>query len=311
MTNELARVEAAIKVFDVLSGTFADSPDKIEEEYAHFLGTQEDTDLLNYYAKALDLSDANRIFIFNDFCRAYVKQLGTIMHVPWHAACFMEKCDAPSMWAYYGDNHKGVCLKYRTETDERGPYINLNTISGWNAAGSFRSMRKHHFKPVIYRADHATLNFFESLGAAPTPQINSQWYLGGDGEVSSLLIRDEEGRVAWRERYWEQYLISATTKTKTWEAEQEQRLVLYSMLSELSVDDRKLDYEFSALEAVIFGVRVMTEQKIAIIRVIEELCRKHGRKEFKFFQAYFSNNQNEVKFAEMRVIETILQEPQR
>lgn len=311
MAIELTRVEAAIKNFDACEKTFADAPEKIEAEYSLFLSTQEDTDLLNYYVNALDLSDANRIFIFNDFCPAYVRQLNTIMHVPWHAACFMEKCDAPSMWAYYGDNHKGICLKYRTEKDENGSYINLNTITGWNAQGSFRSMRKHHFKPVIYRPEHAALNFFESLGAAPTPQINSQWYVGDNGQISPLLIRDEEGRKAWREKYWEQYLISATTKTKTWEAEQEQRLVLYSMLSELSAEDRKLDYDFSALEAIIFGVRVMAEQKIAVIRVIEELCRKHGRKEFKFYQAYFSNNHNEVKFAEMRVIETILKEPQR
>ncbi|NIE82633.1 MULTISPECIES: DUF2971 domain-containing protein [unclassified Burkholderia] len=307
-TAELERIESAIKIFDVLEKTLANSPEKIEAEYSNFLSTQEDTDLLNYYANALDLNDANRIFIFNDFCSAYVRQLNTIMHVPWHAACFMEKCDAPSMWAYYGDNHKGICLKYRTEKDEHGPYINLNTIAGWNAQGSFRSMRKHHFKPVIYRAEHATLNFFESLGAVPTPKINAQWYKGENGQISSLLIRDEEGRKAWREKYWEQYLISATTKTKTWEAEQEQRLVLYSMLSDLSAEDRRLDYEFSALEAVIFGVRVTTEQKIAVIRVIEELCRKHGRREFKFFQAYFSSNQNEVKFTEMRVTETILKE---
>ncbi|WP_321867028.1 DUF2971 domain-containing protein [Paraburkholderia tropica] len=311
MTAELARVESAIKVFDAHERTFEGAPEKIEAEYLNFLREQEDIDLFNYYANTLDLSDANRIFIFNDFCPAYVRQLSTIMHVPWHAACFMEKCDAPSMWAYYGDNHKGICLKYRIKKDENGAYINLNTITGWNAQGSFRSMRKHHFKPVIYRAEHATLNFFESLGAAPSPQINSQWYRGENGQISSLLIRDEEGRKAWRDKYWAQYLISATTKTKTWEAEQEQRLVLYSMLSDLSSEDRKLDYEFSALEAVIFGVRVTTEQKIIVIRTIEELCRKHGRKDFKFYQAYFSNNQNEVKFGEMRVIETILNEPQR
>lgn len=305
---ELTRIEAAIKLFDAYERRFADAPEKIEEAYSHFLRRQEDTDLLNYYVKALDLTDANRIFIFNDFCIAYVRQLNTIMHVPWHAACFMEKCDAPSMWSYYGDNHKGICLKYRTEKDENGSYINLNTIAGWNADGSFRSMRKHYFKPVIYRAEHAVMNFFESLGAAPTPQINSQWYSGENGQISPLLIRDEEGRKAWREKYWQKYLISATTKTKTWEAEQEQRLVLYSMLSDLSTEDRKLDYEFSALEAIIFGVRVLAEQKIAVIRVIEELCRKHGRKEFKFYQAYFSNNRNEVKFAEMCVMETVLKE---
>jgi hypothetical protein len=304
---ELMRLRSAIEVFDIYEKTLAHSPGSIETEYANVLSKYQEVDLLNYYTEQIDFSDANRAFIFNDFCFAYVRRLGALMYPPWYAACFMESCEAPSMWAYYGDSHAGICLKFRTETDADGRFIKLNTITSYDMNGNRRTMRSHYFKPVVYRSDHATLNFFETLGAAPIPVLNSQWYTNENKEISSLLLRTEEERERWRNEYWKQFLISATTKTETWKPEQEQRLVYHSMIADLTPEDRTLNYDFSSLEAIIFGVKVTAADKLKVMRVIAEKCRDHSRNEFKFFQAQFTTNQNEITLSEMRALPIILQ----
>ncbi|WP_228892415.1 DUF2971 domain-containing protein [Pseudoduganella aquatica] len=303
---ELLRVQSAIDLFDILERTHAHSHGSIEAEYANVLSKHQEADLLNYYTEQIDFSDANRVFIFNDFCFAYVRRLGALMYPPWYAACFMESCDAPSMWAYYGSNHSGICLKFRTDTDANGRFINLNTTTSFDMNGSQRTMRPHYFKPVVYRADHATLNFFETLGAAPTPVLNAQWYTNEKKEVSPLLLRTEEERKKWRDEYWKQFLVSATTKTETWKPEQEQRLVYHSMSADLTPEDRTLSYDFSSLEAIIFGVRVAAADKLKVMRVIAEKCRDHNRSDFNFFQAQFTTNQNEIKLSEMEALPIIL-----
>lgn len=304
---ELSRVQSAIELFDILEKTFAHSPGLIEAEYANALSKYQEADLLNYYTEQIDFTDANRVFIFNDFCFAYVRRLGALMYPPWYAACFMESCDAPSMWAYYGSSHSGICLKFRTETDAHGRFINLNTTTSFDMNGSHRTMSPHYFKPVVYRSDHVALNFFETLGAVPTPVLNAQWYTNEKKEISSLLLRTEEERNKWRAEYWKQFLVSATTKTETWKPEQEQRLVYHSMIANLTPEDRTLSYDFSSLDAIIFGVRVAAADKLKVMRVIAEKCRDHSRSDFKFFQAQFTTNQNEIKLSEIVAMPIILQ----
>jgi len=306
LAGEIKKIRIAIDLFDHVDKMSDEDTEIIETQYINIVNQYEESDLLNYYTDALNLSDRNRIFIFNDFCQAYVRRLATLMYPPWYAACFMEDCSAASMWAYYGESHTGICLKFKTESSANGPLLNLNTITGYNMGGEVKSMRPHYFEPVLYRGEHTTLNFFETLGAAPTPILNAQWYTNDKREISALLLRSEAEREAWKKVYWERYKIINKTKTETWKAEQEHRLVYYSMLGDLSVEDRTLTYDFSSLDAIIFGVRTPTAEKINIIKVIEKKCRENGRVDFKFYQANFSNNQNEMEFAEIRTLSNVL-----
>jgi hypothetical protein len=297
--RETDRIKAASEVFDIVEATLADDTEKREAHYIDILSGYEEADLFNYYTDAIDLTDTNRAFIFNDFCQAYVRRLGTLMYPPWYAACFMEDCSAASMWAYYGQSHTGVCLRFKTERDANGTYMNLDTISSYNAEGKSRSMRPHHFQPVDYKAEHITLNFFESLGAAPIPVLNAQWFTNGNREISPFLLRTEEAREVWRKTYWERFGFITKTKTESWRAERERRLVYYSMIDDLGPGDRTLKYDFSSLEGIIFGVRTSTVEKIKIMRIIEKKCCESARSDFKFYQANFSSNQNEMVLSEI------------
>ncbi|MFM0718244.1 DUF2971 domain-containing protein [Paraburkholderia strydomiana] len=302
LDGEINRIKSAIEIFDFAERTLLDDAEALEKHYINIVSGYEEVDLLNYYTKAINISDRNRIFIFNDFCQAYVRRLATLMYPPWYAACFMEDCSAASMWAYYGESHAGVCLKFKAEADVNGLYVNLNTITSYHNNGSSRSYRPHYFKPVSYQPIHATLNFFETLGAVPHPILNSQWYTNGKGEISPLLLRTEAERETWRKVYWDRFDTINKTKTETWKSEREHRLVYYSMIADLGFEDRTLKYDFSALEGIVFGVRTPTAKKIKIAKVIEQKCRENSRRDFKFYQASFSNNQNEMTFSEIRTL---------
>jgi len=306
---EINRICSAIEIFDIVKKTLGDDAQKIETYYINLVNGYEEVDLLNYSTNAMDLADKNRIFIFNDFCQAYVRRLSTLMYPPWYAACFMESCSAASMWAYYGDSHTGVCLKFRAEGDANDTSMKLNTITGYNSGGKVFSMQSHKFKPVLYQPGHATLNFFKMLGRATRPVLNAQWYTNDKKEISSLLLRTEAERDAWKKVYWERFEIITKTKTETWKAEREYRLIYYSTIDDLNVEDRTLKYDFSALAGIIFGVRTPTAEKIKIIKIIEKKCRENGRLDFKFYQANVMNDQNEMTFSEIRTIPNALLNP--
>jgi hypothetical protein len=68
-------------------------------------------------------------------------------------------------------------------------------------------------------------------------------------------------------------------------------------LSEKS--SRKLKYQFSDLEGMVFGIRTPEDAKTDIIHIIEEKCRSENRTDFKFYQAFYSKEDGRVEKQEM------------
>lgn len=57
---------------------------------------------------------------FETICDIIMKNVkGQYVYCRNKAACLSERKDSLSMWAYYADNYKGVCLEYSLEKDER------------------------------------------------------------------------------------------------------------------------------------------------------------------------------------------------
>lgn len=79
-------------------------------------------------------------------------------------------------------------------------------------------------------------------------------------------------------------------KLKEWEYEKEQRLFLSSSLEMYNTQEsRKLKYKFEDLEAIIFGMRTSVEDKAKIIKIIKAKCKENNRKDFDFYQAFYSS----------------------
>ena len=68
-------------------------------------------------------------------------------------------------------------------------------------------------------------------------------------------------------------------------------------------EDRKLTYDFNSLKGVIFGIRTSTEDKKKIIEIIEEKkkCDGNNQTDFKYFQAYYSAKDADIRAREIRL----------
>ena len=64
---------------------------------------------------------------------------------------------------------------------------------------------------------------------------------------------------------------------------------------------RKLSYCFNALKGIIFGIRMSDEHKSRIIEIIEKKCEKHKRDDFRYYQAYYSQETGDIRKYEIQL----------
>jgi len=281
------RARKSMQIADELDVVCGNDFEKREEHYKLLMLAAEESSMLNYYKNTLDVKDKNRAFVHNDFCKAYVLNLRTLMYPRWFAACFMESCSVEAMWAYYGDSHAGVCLKYNTLPDSADkPSLRINMPVGFNGDIIFQYLNLQ-FLPVTYEAAYLEQNFFDTLHAVTIPVLNRQWMYDDQGRRSKCGRQSAVEESDWRTAYWQDARYSTSTKTRAWKAEGESRLVYQSDGFNLDVNTklRAMKYDFAALDGIIFGIRTPATDKIAIIEIIERKCKEAGRTDFNFYQA--------------------------
>ena len=225
------------------------------------------------------LGKNNELVLF-DFPDVYAKGLIELPWPKWWTACFTKSCQNSSMWAKYGDSHKGVCLIF-------GDSLNLKPNKYWVT----------DFRKVRYGCKPLEIDFFRSIGAGTVTEIMETWYTDQDSNRSECASHvgagDDEN--AWQQDYWDNFLDTITTKTGDWEYEQEYRIILYDIMNRFVVEnDRVLTYDFNSLKGVIFGIRTSDEDKREIIEIIKKKCNTINRIDFKYFQAYYSPEKGKI-----------------
>ena len=245
--------------------------------------------------------------VFHVYPDEYLDGLGQLVYFNWATACFMsaEPMDA-AMWAYYGDNHKGVCLKFAAQEGAAGSVIQLRGPIGWHsekgAAVPTYGDLKLPFEKVSYVDRLPEIDFFRSIGRLPIPKLNETWYRGESSERSicgeDIVGNNEQ---AWRERYWTAFGKLMRTKLTAWESEAEYRLAISSPLE--TFDDptrRKLTYRFSDLEGIVFGIRTSLDDKRRIIEIVDKKCREAERALFDFGQAAYNSRTGVIEIRPFR-----------
>ena len=245
-------------------------------------------------------------FFTRDFPTSYVRALDELIHPPCFMACFLANPAKASMWATYGDSQTGVCLKFKTSTDSEGqPALNLNGINGWagREMEPVRSFLPRQFYKVDYSESYPEIDFFNSIGRLPIPVLNAVWYAGENGERSVCRAARALDTAAWRKSYWDTFQSGATRKTAEWAHEEEYRLLLWSNLNDLQDKPaRKLTYKFSDLSGIIFGARTSAEDKLKIIKIVEEKCRAEKRADFEFHQVQYSRKDRSFLIAPLNLV---------
>jgi hypothetical protein len=259
-------------------------------------------DIIRLYNGLINSSTKNKNLLLVYFSDVYINQLEKRIYPDWYTACFMSDCSNSSVWGHYGDNHSGVCLMFKSEVEGEDLFLSLNGINGWGSEGATYNFTKRKFYPIDYIKGYGSIDFFRSLGRLPIPKLNSTWYFH-EGQMSNcaedMLYSEEE----WRDNYWKNFYRDITVKSKDREYEKEYRLILNNMGGSFSEkENRVLKYNFESLEGLIFGINTKSEDKAKIIKIVEKKCKEHNRKDFKFFQAYYSSEKKCIDFTEMSLL---------
>lgn len=226
--------------------------------------------------------------ILIEFPELYMNQVLQLVYPATYTACFMREYKDSSIWGTYGDNHKGICLKFKTNLNN--PRLKLKTISSWSSGGGYNyEFRNFELKPVNYTNEVYELDFFTNLGKLTMPKIK-EWYKSEDGELSICAENVFNNKDKWRKKHWNQFEPSLLRKLPDWEKEKEYRILLTSVLGDYEDrSNRLLKYDFNDLETLIFGLRTPMEAKREVINIIKNKCMKNNRKKFDFYEMYYSS----------------------
>jgi len=300
-SKHLEETEAWAKLGDAMANSLSKQlelepaqQELVEEMFATSEVISEQLQLNQAYSRE-PAPDTHHIeFLTNEFPGRYVATLDELIHVPWHVACFAANPADASMWATYGDSHRGACLKFKVGVNGQAhPTLSLNRMTGWRGSSKggiepIYGVVPHPFYKVAYTAAYPEIDFFRSIGRLPVPALNGFWYRGEDGETSACRTPSFDTD-EWRKKYWENFQAGTTCKTAEWAHEEEYRLTLHaSMLDFSDPTTRKLTYNFADLSGIIFGAKMPQEDKLKIVRIIADKCRREGRQEFEFYQSRYS-----------------------
>ncbi len=299
------RREKHPSVFSALNKLF-DLALQIEDErfldglYQAFYRLMEDQVLgYRYHYKSASKSpwENNRQLLVYDFPGAYLTQLERVLYPDCYVASFMRDYRNASVWGHYGDGHEGVCLIFGADTTGERSRLTLNQRTDHSP---HREPCLLPFHDVNYKDKADEIDFFRSIGRFPVAQIEEVWYRDEHGNLSECGAHLKASTETWRRDYWERFHPALSVKTQDWAYEQESRLILHSLIGDLSEKEwRVLTYNFSSLKGIIFGIRTPDTAKLEIIETIAKKCRKNNQTDFKFFQAYYCQETGHISRREL------------
>ncbi|KAA0982634.1 DUF2971 domain-containing protein [Pseudomonas sp. ANT_J12] len=224
--------------------------------------------------------------LITTFPPRYCESIERLMYPDWYVACFMEDASNSSIWGTYGENHTGICLKYKVSGAADNINLELYGSAGLGNKGISQTYQGMTFQKVHYNREHVEINFFTSLGNI-SQEKTEFWYQGVEGEYSSAGQWFLSDGHKYRDRHWKRFDLALTTKLAQWRAEQEYRIILKSHIDLSAPKDRLLKYKFKNLDGLIFGIKTPLKDKLRAIDIIKDHCRNAERKSFNFYQAYY------------------------
>ena len=240
----------------------------------------------------------NRFFLINELPEKYLAKMKEFIFPDWFSASFLTNCKDSVIWGHYGDKHYGVCLMFKQDEKNELKTLSLKTEYGANSSGAIVGMRPHAFQRIHYHHKYVAIDFFRSIGRMTKQELNYNWYKDRNGNFSECGTHLNENEKTWMDEYWSNFYKGISIKLKEWKYEGEYRLIVHGDFVDYSkADSRKLQYDFDSLEGIIFGLKTTLSDKVKIIKIITAKCKEKGRKEFDFYQAYYSAESGLIEHA--------------
>lgn len=230
----------------------------------------------------------NLVRLITLFPQTYIRAVEEAIYGEHYVTSFSRNPGDPSMWAHYAEQHKGICLIFEPVFQEKCGMI--ETDEG----------QRLILDPVLYGDVPPEINFFESLGRLPYPELEAGW-LTWNGERSRLAsIYDD----SYPEGYWSRFRQKTRFKLSAWTHEEEVRVVQDSLFrGRLKSESRILRYSFEQLVGIIFGMRTPVEEELRIIDVVDRKLQKHSDRKFEFHKASYSPTQSRFEILALTLLE--------
>lgn len=286
--------ETVVEMLDNLSGAMADEPEEqwIETIASQVAPLQSHAFLeraLRTGGEQLELHEKKVHLLHESFPNRYIRGIcNSLIHTNWHTSCFAKECTSPPMWAAYADEHRGAALMFRADrqTDESWGELNVTGRTGWHDSEPIYGEIPASLYAVDYESPPPEVDFFQSLGTLPVPKLESAWHSTPDGETSEIVDGILEDLDTWRKDHWDQFRCMTTRKLEQWEHEKEIRMVLPDLLGS-GESHRKVTYDISQLEGVVFGLRTKLEDRFEVMRIISENNNNGDSSSVEFYQMVF------------------------
>lgn len=231
--------------------------------------------------------DTHNINILSfEFPEIYLKRLKRLLYENHYIACFTTNYTNETMWGHYADSEDGVCLRFRT-ADNKIDMCPISEKFGY---------QKLDFHKVIYSTVYPEIDFFASLGCLQYKIIKDFWLCNYDRTKYSNCCAKYNNIKEWREEYHQKAKEYICTKSKSWILEDEYRLFLRDSLNiNQSGKGILAKYKIKDLDAIIFGRKVSSDNKLKIIKIMLKHCKKENIKDFKFYDLYYSTISNKLE----------------
>lgn len=198
-----------------------------------------------------------------------------------YIVCFSGKNNDSAMWGNYADNHRGVCLVYETDAENR------MTVKG-------EKSYTLEAKPVSYGGNIIERNFFETFGRL-TPKQIKMWLTGTEELSSSYKVFNNVEE--WQKEYWAAYEAKTYRKLKAWEYENEYRLALSNTFCNFDKPEScNLEYDPKALKGLIFGINTTEYDKERIMKKLLEHTDEYNH--LVFYQAEYDDEKQVINIRE-------------
>lgn len=238
-------------------------------------------DVLIYFINNKNIH--NKYFAL-DFFMNYVNRLEELLFPDVRISAFSEIYNNTLMWSHYADDHKGICLIFNSIQRNNEYFFNMYLYNRTEPA-------IYPFNKIKYSAEKKNINFFNNVFITHSDEFKKYWYYHPtNNKESKYCIKhsfsDSENMLKFADNFLNNYYIKSTE----WEYEKEYRLFI---LPENS-NDRTIRYKFSSLNGIIFGIKTPLKDKLKVINIIKEKCRKENRKNFNFYQAYYNSYNRQI-----------------
>lgn len=228
-----------------------------------------------------------RWFLY-EFPLHYYNILSEMTFPKWYIASFCKTCTDGRNWAQYGDNHRGVCLVFKTHSTTNGKGLKLKVCNEYcSTRGKIFNYHIEPLKTVNYIDSFQEFNFFDMIGTMPHA-ISTTWEKDRNGNISSFYKGKRTFETdEWRKKYWMFFESIITSKGSDWTGLAEERIVLEDnmLIKYDTVETRKINYDFNDLKGIIFGYKTSEENKQKIREIIVQKCKNCDRTDFQFYKA--------------------------